>query len=279
MDEKFRTKVATDLLKSGFGSEMIVLQVLRKMHWRATGLANFRDLDSKATRESDIRAHRVIAESADDDESNILYQSFFGLSIEVKKTSKPWIVIKEVPETPMELLEGWNSLIFCDGLKKGLSRGIGHNLGKSSLGNKLGWFGNGIHEAFKNPDQPSKWYSSFISVCKAAEHNLKQNSWYVPRVRHPDKSNEADHHPYMLYEKAVLVLDGQLCAAELNDKNNISIKEIEMCSIKFQFNTPNYTRREYVIDMVRIDKFGEYLRFCEARHEVLRDALLKIAAY
>jgi hypothetical protein len=269
MDKDLATKIAADIAKSGFGSEMRVLKALRNAGWRATGFANYEDLDTGNTRESDIVAHIVLAESAQDDDFNVLYQSFFSLSIEVKKTEKPWVVFKEVPNAPIDLFEGWGGLVFCDGLdKKGRAR-MGRSLSDTNLAKKLGWFGNGVHEAFKNPDQPSRWYSCFISVCKAAEDNLRRNSWVIE-----DKQN-SNQWPYMWYVKPLVIIDGGLYTAQLDDKNELTISSESMCSVKFKFTSSNYKRREYMIDIVQIDHLNTYLEFCRERHKELTDTLRK----
>jgi hypothetical protein len=271
-DDELLTKIAADIRKSGFGSEMAVLRTIRNADgWQATGTAYYIDLDTEAARESDVQAHTVCS-SASEDDRVIHYQSFYGLSIEVKKAEKPWIVFKETPTYRFQLTEGLAGMVFCAGLKRQFRRGIGHTLSTTGLANSLGWYGNGMHEAFKNPDQPSRWYSAFVSACKAAEHALQQNSWTL------DDTTDDDHSPYLWLSRPVVVLDGRLFSADLDQNNELVLNQESMCSVKFKYNTPRYSRRHYFVDVVTLAALGRYLAMCSERNLALAEALQKLAA-
>lgn len=270
MSSELKQKIADDIWKSGFGSEMRVLMALQKAGWSATGLAYYFDLDSSTTRESDIKAHSVMAESRDN-ERTIDFQAFQGLSIEVKKSEKPWIVFKEIPRNLMGYGEGSNGLIFSDGLTKSERPRIRYRLQEFSIINQLGWFGNGVHESFKKPDQPSRWYSFFVSVCKAAEQQLRENSWDMIQNDPPD------HFPYVWFVRPMIVLDGQLFSAGLNPAGELLIDEQKYCSVKFEFTSPNYTRSDYLVDIVTIDGLSDYLELCKARLTEVASILREIS--
>jgi len=269
MNDELRARIASDIQKSGFGSEMKALQIIKKAGWTATGSVHYVDLDTGATRESDIEAHHVCAESSND-ERNIRFQSFLSLSIEVKKSERPWIVFREIPSYPFQLHGASSELTFTDGLRS-TRVGLLHVIGATSLATLNGWYGNGIHEAFKSPDQPSRWYAAFVSVCKAAEHELGGNSWLV------DESKPIDHFPYLWFSRPVVVLDGQLISAKLDANDELVLEEEKWCSVKFAYKTASYQRDKYFVDVVTLGALEEFLAHQSRRNEKLATSLQRLA--
>ena len=85
---------------------------------------------------------------------------------EVKKSEKPWVVFKNYPKKYFDSC-AWNNIIDYINLPcKPIH--LSNSLAEHSLIKLNGWEGTGIHEAFKNPDQPSRWYGAFLSAIKAA---------------------------------------------------------------------------------------------------------------
>lgn len=270
--DELKAKIAADIQKSGFGSEMKALRIIKDAGWSATGSVHYVDLDTGISRESDIEAHTVLSD-ASPDERTIYAQSFLSLSIEVKKTERPWIVFKEIPEHAFQLWEGRRSMAFVAGLKRQFRHGINHTVGETGLPQRQGWYGNGLHEAFKSPDQPSRWFSAFSSVCKAAEYELEQNSWDVP------KDKDDDHFPYLWLSKPVVVLDGLLFSADLDDGDELALIEEKFCSVKFVHTSEKYRRGQYFVDVVTLSALEEYLGLMSERNDRLFEALKKLAAH
>lgn len=259
-------KVAEDLTKSGFSAEMLALKIFKNEEWNTTGISTYFDLDEEKTRESDIKAHITKYERINNE---LVAQCFFQVVGEVKKTNKPWVIFKEIPHYDWVLGEKWDSLIFSHGLKKNKNE-LTKSLSKNSLSEKFGWLGNGIHEAFKSPDQPSRWYPALVSVCKAAEHALKANS------RGTTNSDEnKSTYPHIFFVKPLLIIDGVLMSAELNNENDIDVNKIDAATIKFGFQTNNYTRGSYTVDVVTLSFLDEYLRICKNRNENIYSSLIK----
>jgi hypothetical protein len=266
MNEELKKKILQDIQKSGFGSEMKALQIIKKAGWRASGSVHYEDLDTGGTRESDIKTHHVCSASSEN-ERVIEYQCFLSLSIEVKKSERPWIVFREDPYYAFELSEGGSALLFVDGTRSG-KKGMAHAVGTSGLAYTCGWYGNGMHEAFKSPDQPSRWYSGFVAACKAAEHQLRLNSWQI------SEGTPTDHHPYLWLSKPVVVLDGQLVSATLDSDENLVLAEEKWCSVKFAYKSENYRREKYFVDVVTLEALQEYLQIQADRNTRLATLLV-----
>lgn len=261
-------KVIEDLEKTGFGSVMRAMKILISRDWNVSGSPSYFDLDENKTRESDLVAHYTIYQYKDETKE-ICAQTFFQVVAEVKKSEKPWVIFKENPQNNWRLQEGWNSLVFCNSLSKLRDSQILTNIILTSgLAYKLGWFGYGIHEAFKDPDKPSRWYPALVSVCKAGEYHLEANS-----------RNE-EHYPYFFFVKPLIILDGILMSASLDNNGTINTEKIDASMVELEFSTTNYKKRNrYTVDIVTIEYLEQYLEFCEQRNKNIFKELLNHINY
>jgi hypothetical protein len=169
MDADFLKKVTEDLSTSGFASEMRAIQVFLRNRWRCSGNTSYYDRDEGKVREIDISAYLWQRCDLVDNRHVI---SYFFVVAEVKKSDKPWVVFREKVTRP---LDAWNNLAHCN-WSDSLNPEIADAISEDSLLTMLGWRGYGIHESFKKPDQPSRWYSALVSVCKASEHVFERNT-------------------------------------------------------------------------------------------------------
>jgi len=249
-------KIKNDLKKSGFYSEMKALEVFKEKKWIATGVTSFFDLDENKSRESDISAR---IQNLEEVNNKTISNSHFNIVAEVKKSERPWIIFKEIPHWDFKLGEAWSSVVFRAGFPKGVpASGLTNALQKNSMSRRLVWIGSGMHEFNKNPDQPSRWYSSLVSVCKAAEDKLKGNSW--------KEKKDKDHYPYLFFVKPVIILDAPLISASLKN-SEIELEEINYATVEFDFKTDNYDRGTYKVDIVTLDSLPEYLDICNERQQ------------
>ncbi|MFA5238755.1 MAG: hypothetical protein WC476_03475 [Phycisphaerae bacterium] len=256
-------KVIEDLQLTGFASEMHSIKAFISKDWSVSGSPSYFDLDENKTREFDLIAHHTIYEDEPESKKRIA-QTFFQIVGEVKKTKNPWVVFKENQKNIWKAQEGWNGLVFCDGVLPG-AKTLTPAMMTTGLGSRMNWYAYGIHEAFKNPDQPSKWYSALAKLCKAGEDKLKANS------------NKQDN-PYLFFVKPVLILDGILMAASISETGDIEVEKVDGATIDFDFSSKAYTRGNYKIDIVCLGKLDIYLDFCEKRNAQLYQALKKDAS-
>jgi len=262
--DNLKEKIKEDLEKTGFLSEMRALATFRRRDWIATGSTSFFDLDEEISRESDIQAY---ISSNEMEGKKYLVHTFFQITAEVKKSERPWVVFKEIPHWEWFLGERWDSLVSTAGIPSERPEALTEALNGHSLSAQLGWLGNGIHEFKKNPDQPSRWYSSLVSVCKAAEGRLEANS--------RKDADQKKTFPYLFFVKPVIILDGSLIAASLNN-NDVILEEINAATVQFYFLSKKYRRGRYKIDIVVLPYLDEYLQLCEKRHKEIFGALKKI---
>lgn len=262
-------KLAADLEKSGFGSEMRVLQTFHARSWRCNGGNSFFDLDEKISREYDVHAWLVSTHPATSGSLRV----FSHLAVEVKKSERPWVILQHASLPRWQLEGGWTDVLsrvfdFSREPTYLLDSFVRH-----SLTRELGWKGYGIHEAFKKPDQPSRWYSACITLAKAAEHILETSA--DPKDSRPRLSADPNHQPPELNTvQPILVLDGLLFRAGLTEAGVPEVVPISAAEIDFVFKTPEYRRSVYRIAVVTMDGLGKQLERLEARHRSLFNSLM-----
>jgi len=269
-NQDLNKKILIDLHKSGFHSEMIALQRFVSAGWDTTGAASYFDLDEGKTREIDIRAHISFYDKLS---HNCSVSNYYQIVAEVKKRKKPWIVFNVGSQDVGDFLgifDGWQNLIFCEDMIC-QTHVIARAINESSLYQRLGWRGSGIHECFTKPEDPSKWYSAFIAVCKASESALKANS------REKSGNNKTEKSPHMFFVMPVVILDGQLLSAKLDKENEILLEEIKYAAFDFDFKTKEYTRSRYRIDLVVLDNLSEYLEISRKRLKKIHNLIVKEA--
>jgi hypothetical protein len=279
MDDDFRKKVVDDLGASGFASEMAAIQVFLKNDWFCTGNASYFDKDEQKAREIDLIAYRSQNRTKIASDSDRSISSFFYIVAEVKKAEKPWVVFRERIKYP---LDAWNNLAHCD-WPSGLSYKIAKDLSKDSLLANLGWRGYGIHESFKKPDQPSRWYAACISVSKASEHQLEKAEPLLNDQDEDNRPKELGKYITFNFVQPLIVLDGILLSAELNTSGEIEISEIDAAPMVFSYRSGKYsdvdpiygtpTEKDYRIDIVRLSALSNYIERCKRRQATITDAL------
>lgn len=147
------------------------------------------------------------------------------------------------------------------------------SLKQHSLIKENGWEGTGIHESFKNPDQPSRWYGAFLSAIKAATDYYEEYETDGEKL-----SNDLYENPTEItFNQPVVVLDGVLTTAELTADGEIIVEEVNSAAFRFDYKTKNYNKSSYRVDVVTIAGLGEYLELIKKRQKSLNDSILENA--
>jgi len=92
MDESINKKIAEDLLKSGFASELEALRVLNKNDWAASPGISYFDHELNRAREVDIAAFKTYSHLYQNPTNFI--ELTYQVLIEVKKSERPWVVLR-----------------------------------------------------------------------------------------------------------------------------------------------------------------------------------------
>lgn len=273
-------KIVNDIKKTGFASEMKAIKKFNAKSWECSGNFNFFDKDEEITRESDLRASQSLTNKNFSDFEKLI-RCFFYIVGEVKKTKNPWIIFKEnIQETNTpKKYDAYDNCIFTRNLPFEKPRLVSY-IHKFSLLDTLNFLGYGIHEFNKDPNQPSKWYSACTSICKAAEYVLTTEEEFYKQLSTKDINSKVS--PNILtssllftFIKPIVIIDGKLFSAELDQNSDIFVEEIYFAPLKFYFKTKNYKRSSYNIDIVTLEHLDSYLDISEKRHNSIFEGIEK----
>lgn len=246
MNEELYKRLVTDLQKSGYYSEMLAVDACIAAKWECRGSAAYFDKDERTTRECDFEAVREWDFLHSDGSDVQIVARLLG---QVKKSEHPWIVFMDRHVRHARFMDGWDNIIIAS---RAEDENVAEALHELALRARNGWIGTGIHEAFKKPTDTSRWYSAFVSACKAAESAFDN----AVAAKRPGQ--------YFEMIKPVIVVDGMLVGAELIDEK-IVLTEAEGATFAFEYRSDAYTRPHYCLDVVTLDAFPRYLGLVSER--------------
>jgi len=256
MNTELAKKIIKDLEKSGFSTELKARKILIDAGWSVNAGYGYLDKDENKSREIDIIATNVVNLKNED---NTYAHTEFHICGEVKKSEKPWVVFDQ--DTHPSLLScAWNNLITVINLPTSPTKMAG-TLAEHSLIKMNGWLGSGIHESFKNPDQPSRWYSSFVSVSKASDYYLENIAPEGKKQTDNILENPCEAH----FVQPLVILYAPLFRAILTDSGDIELSEIDSAAFKFDYKSKNYENSSYRIDLVTLNGLDDYLKLVNKR--------------
>lgn len=266
MDTGLKNKLKDDLQKTGFHSELMARQTLESILcgndetelWTLDPAGVYFDKDQNKSREIDIVAYA---------ETFMEHLNFSHVSVyllcEVKKSKTPWIVFKNrgLPQV--------QSLAWSPQRDERYVEPIMKEVG-ATLDNVVGWRGAGIHEAFKTPSQPSRWYSAFSSITKAAVELRNE----VSESEDDEYLEDHDQSTSMSLEvfQPVVIFDGMLVSAELED-GEIQLSEVPYVSVSFDYRSVRYNQTKKAVDLVTLNGLREYSNIVEHRMGVVANGV------
>lgn len=269
MNEELKKKLLADLARSGIQTELEVRKVFSEQGWSVGGAGAYLDLDEGKSREIDTSAYRVSNKQVNG--KNCVYNEFHIIA-EVKKSERPWIVLKRN-------LSKWSSSCAWDNLISSVNlpcepARLAKSLQHHSLLSINGWEGSGIHEAFKNPDQPTRWYSAFTSVLKASVGYLTEYATDGERTTSDIQANPTE----VRFIQPLVVLDGTLVTAELTD-GEVRLQEVQSAAFRFEYKTASYTKGRYRVDLVTLQGLADYLNLVAARQDRFNEGIAANAGF
>lgn len=253
-----KERILEDLNKTGFISELYIAQNIANKGWKPTLSSSFFDKDLNISREIDIIATKK-AISVDDKLS-----LWVNLVIEVKKSSKPWIIFTNELEKKGVFYNGMPGWTLIHG-------------GENYIGDRGGVFspedihehlmridkkriGKAFHEAFKPPTETSKIFQAIISACKAA---IDKSEVYPEENSYRKKSVNTDKI-YLEFYHPMIVIDGPLFEVYLDDKNAIKLEEQDWIPVNYEYSSNNYGSEygrsvTFYPDIVKYEAIDQYI--------------------
>lgn len=258
MNTELIKKIIDDLEKSGFSTELQARRIFQDSGWSVNAGYGYLDKDENKSREIDILATKVKSSKHN---GKSFVHSEFHVCAEVKKTEKPWVVFDQ-QTNPALLGCAWNNLISAINLPAPFPK-FASTLQEWSPIKINGWVASGLHESFKNPDQPSRWYSSFVSAAKASEFFF-ENCPEGDKQTDDILKNPCEIH----FIQPLVILSGQLYRATMAQDGEIEITEIKTASFRFDYRSKNYERQSYRIDLVTLSGLEVYLENLKNRQDI-----------
>lgn len=245
-------RLVDDLLKSGFAAELRVLEIFTAAGWMASSRPEFFDPTLNISRDLDLYAFRQDTSVSSD--GQLLLQADAEAWVEVKKSQNPWVILRAAAPDPDA---SFMVHIFCSPPFQGFveQRRFRQAAAEYCIVTRNGWCGHGIHEAFKKPNSESQSYSSLVKLARASyEHRQRPSSEY-----------RAPTFPALYYAKTLIVLDGPLFSAHV-DNNTVQVTPIAEATIEFTAAQSETKRDALYIDVVTIDALPPYLDFIRKTH-------------
>ena len=266
MDPEQRKRIIELIKKTGFPSEILLIQHLQQAGWRVEEFDYFCDVDKDGVRK--VRAIDAWANKDIPVASSEFDALNYSLICEVKKSQQPWIIFDKpvtwssegAPDTCSVIQHPINQYHLDAAFRAG------------SLDQRNGWLGTNVYELNEKNEKRSesdRWYDAAMSVCKAAKYWAKDSSFVQGAKLDPIDT------AFWIY-KPVVVLDGDLLLAQVGDNREVDLQEIDCASIKFPFGNELNPAGEVYVDLVSLAHIEKYLIFCEQRNRRIAEGFEKL---
>jgi hypothetical protein len=126
--------------------------------------------------------------------------------------------------------------------------------------------GRSAIEGFSNGKD--KIFSSCCNTTKALEHALESS------YANKDKSTDS----LFAYYEPLIVLDGELLSATLDEKIDIELKEENYIQVKFNYLSPNYQKERSdgnIIHLVKKDFLPNFIKARRQQFESIAEEIIK----
>jgi hypothetical protein len=276
MSPDLEKKVIADLEKTGFPSEFEVRRVIYSFsgRWDCTGTMGYFDLDEQKHRQVDMYAFMPCGDRVSKTRHT---HTVWHLIIEVKKSEggKPWIVFKERRDVIRDVLRWRKDMVAYCNLPAEWGENFSWRIYENSFCKGQDWIGYGVHESFRQPSEISRPYGAMLSVVKASEHFYNgTKSWMDGEQR---VTQDISKKPTRLsFIRPVLILDGELLAAEIDKSGKLLVSEIEMAPMYVGYKSPHHDRELYRVDLVKLNALSKYLSSVERQHNAIRKAIIEL---
>jgi len=236
-----KKKLIQEIEKTGYPTELKVGNILTEDKWEVQYSRYYIDRDKQEGREIDITAFTSIGESN---------KCIVGLHLvcEVKKSlNKPWIVFS----TEKDYIEG-STFLKIQYSNKNADKLLPIKM-ISSI-DTVSRIGRSYCQSFKSKDYNTDIFEALTSTMKASEYLIEKN-------KHPSPLVDAlrKEFLYINFVDPIIVLDGLLYEAYLNQKNKLELEETTHIPVSLGYISPAYKRQDYLVDIVTLNELPNLL--------------------
>ena len=257
-----KDKILEDLNKTGFINELRVAQKFEEKSWRPKLNDSFFDKDSQISREIDL----IVKKRASNVKNKL--GLWINLTVEVKKSAKPWIVFTNDLEKKGGLFNGMPGWTLIHGGENYIGENgpifTPRDIHEKIMRINKTRIGTAFHESFKPPTETSKIFQAIISACKAAvdksEIHPRENS-FMKDFRESDEIYLEFYHP-------LVVVDGPLFEVYLDKANEIQLEEQKWIPVNYEYSSKQYSESfghsiSFYPDIVKFDYIEEYINLLD----------------
>ena len=263
MNGSLREKLLKDIQKTGYPVELGVGDIFSRQGWGVQYSRYYVDRDEQKGKEIDISAYRVASAEK--------VRVGLHLICEVKKSlDRPWIIFS----TGREVLDslGWNRLHYSFRVDhKVLSY---NEMEKGSSDSGFLRIGRSYHEAFKSQDEKSRIFKALTSSVKASEDCLERNR-DASEKSSKDTREQIEFDRVINFVEPVVILDGLLYEAYLNDRAELELNEIGHIPVSFGYISSGYVHYTYLVDVVTVRELANLVSSKEKWIAGIRDTIQK----
>lgn len=240
MSNDLLKKIQEEIEKSGYPTELITNKKFQSKFWETTENAYYIDRDENKGREIDLKAYK---NKISDDLKKIYVWS--KLSVEIKKSEKPWV-------------------IFTSDKKRFDTGGYGLLNHKNNVDRKLVSYREIMKEhpssSFKRLGRSEcipftkgspQIFDSLLSSVKSCIEDYSADSDH--KEAHDENSFD------VVFYSPLIVTNSRLFESYLEDDGKITIDEAEHIVYSFNYASPNYKSKQYLVDIVTLSGLDNYL--------------------
>lgn len=245
--EELKKHILDEIEKTGYLTELRVSKIFIDNSWNCRENQYYIDQDENKGREIDLKAH--INAVYDDqgskaDDGRIAIWSM--LSVEIKKSDKPWVIFTSSRRRFTEA-GGYGLLNHTHNINHKLLSYV--DIMKEHPSTKKKRMGRKEFVAFTK-GQP-QIFSAILSATKSCIESHRQANGH--------KEAYNDHSHDAVFYTPLVVLDGCMFEAYLNDNDEIEIAESDFLTYSFNYASPSYDSNSYLVDVVTVKGLDAYL--------------------
>ncbi|EMQ2878948.1 hypothetical protein V9N52_004304, partial [Vibrio navarrensis] len=206
-----------------------------------SGSTYFIDQDENKGREIDARAYK----NANDTQSSPVIFCWSLLSVEVKKSDKPWVIFTS-PRAKFGESGGHNVTSYKNNTGKVFDRGI---FEKYHPTYKLPRVGRTSQVAFSH--DTATIFSALVGATKATIDEYRAAEEHK-EFWSDDSIDVVDYEP-------LVVVNGPLIECYLDDNDELVSQQVEHLQFALHYASPNYKAEQYMVDIVTLSSLNDYL--------------------
>lgn len=242
MSEQLRETVFKEIQKTGYPFELQVSKSFENKSWSVDHNSYYIDKDENKGREIDLITGIHRGSTTED-----YYIEFtLNLIIEIKQSVvKPWVFFT-TKASEFESILGFPKSKAITGFSA-----PSHYINETFYfhGTKINpRLGRSFYEALAKGNKRDDIYKALSGVAKATSHAVESSGI------------EEFSDKLLYYYEPVIIFNGTLFEAYLNDDDCMEINEVNQLQVAFNYLSPNYACSKYIVQFVTVNSLSDFIK-------------------